>query len=69
MRIHTVWFVTLGVLCGCAPQDQDRGDHVWQEQTDTIERAQAVEDRLQDSAEQRWQDMEAREQEMDGASQ
>ena len=36
----------------CSDDDKDSGDHVWKEQTQTIDRAKEVEGLLQDAADQ-----------------
>jgi hypothetical protein len=40
-------------ICGCSDNNdtQEKKNHVWKEQTESIEKAKAVEGMLQDSAE------------------
>ncbi len=47
-------FIILGTVLllamSCSDDDKDSGDHVWKEQTQTIDRAKEVEGLLQDAA-------------------
>lgn len=38
-------------IAGCSGEDEEREDHVWQEQTETIDTAKQVEDQLRSAAE------------------
>ena len=60
LRIATVLLSSTIALTGCPDKPQPdqqkaKGQHVWKAQTDTIEKAKAVEDILQNSAQQRFQ--------------
>ncbi len=41
----------LGLLTGCSGENGGDGDHVWKEQTDTIERAKQAEEKIMQKAE------------------
>ena len=49
-RIHVVFLLFLtGLLGGCS-DNNSAGDHVWKDQTDTIEKAKQAEDQIMDAA-------------------
>lgn len=52
-------FCLLVLQAGCSEQDADQQQgHVWQEQTDTLDKARAVEGLLQESADEQRRQME-----------
>lgn len=51
MKIFFIAITLLILTAGCSDDDAEaRKEHVWKEQTDTMDKAQAVEGVLQDSA-------------------
>jgi hypothetical protein len=52
MKTVTLLLALAGLfqLAGCSGEDEDDG-HVWQEQTETLDRARATEDQIMKSAE------------------
>ena len=50
--------VMVCALAGCSGKSPDQGEHVWKEQTDTIKKAQQVDDVLKQSADQQRAQME-----------
>lgn len=43
-------FVFLGMLAACSGEGGDDGEHVWKEQTDTMDRARQAEEMMQKKA-------------------
>lgn len=51
MKIIFILFILLIPVTGCSDEDAEANKaHVWKEQTDTMDKARAVEGMLQDSA-------------------
>jgi uncharacterized lipoprotein len=51
MKITIILFAFLIMLAGCSDDDsQKKNANVWKEQTDTLNKAKAVEGQLQDAA-------------------
>ena len=51
-KLLTIYLMAVLNVCGCSDNNdaKEKKDHVWKEQTDTIEKAKAVEGLLQESA-------------------
>lgn len=63
MRIFVTALLGIGILTGCSPDSEQankvpEGEHVWKQQTQTIDRARSVEQTLQIGADQKKQLME-----------
>lgn len=56
LRITTLCVLVL--LAGCGQQEVEEGEHFWKDQMETRDRAQAVEQTLQESEKKRRQDLE-----------
>ena len=50
IKIIIILGAVLLLASACSDDDKDSGDHVWKEQTQTIDRAKAVEGMLEDAA-------------------
>jgi hypothetical protein len=46
------------LVCACSSDQDLQGEHVWKEQTDTIQKAEDVQEILQDAAQQQRADLE-----------
>lgn len=52
MKYHAILLMSILLLISCSEDNSSQSnDHVWKEQTETIDKARAVEDLLMDSAE------------------
>ncbi|TNG01271.1 MAG: hypothetical protein EP297_02670 [Gammaproteobacteria bacterium] len=51
-RELVVLLCAVSLLTGCSGDEPEKGDHVWKEQTDTLERAKGVEQTIQNTFDQ-----------------
>ena len=59
IKLTVMLFVFLLLGCGDNNEGKAGGDHVWKEQTDTIDKAKEVEDMLLKSAEEKARSIDA----------